>query len=182
MPFFSFFLLIFFIRYFPRLHFQCYLKSPTYPPPFFFLLLSWSRSGEFGSQVEKLLGYEVASFTVMEHQARLPPVAAKTKFDKPWMLGMPRGSLPVCCIFLSLTSKVMARAGWVPKAWLGLAFLDRELLVGGAICRALRNLLGTLWEWEGWMSSHSAVSDWKVLPAFRDEILNVYPGSQHGPP
>jgi hypothetical protein len=29
----SFFFLIFFIRYFPRLHFQCYPKSPPYPPP-----------------------------------------------------------------------------------------------------------------------------------------------------
>jgi hypothetical protein len=24
---------IFFIRYFPRLHFQCYPKGPPYPPP-----------------------------------------------------------------------------------------------------------------------------------------------------
>jgi hypothetical protein len=29
----SFFLIYFFIRYFPRLHFQCYPKSPPYPPP-----------------------------------------------------------------------------------------------------------------------------------------------------
>jgi hypothetical protein len=30
--FFSFFF-FFLIRYFPRLHFQCYSKSPPYPPP-----------------------------------------------------------------------------------------------------------------------------------------------------
>jgi hypothetical protein len=30
-----FFFLIFFITYFPQLHFQCYLKSPPYPPPNF---------------------------------------------------------------------------------------------------------------------------------------------------
>jgi fumarate reductase subunit C len=30
--FFLFFFLLF-IRYFPHLHFQCYLKSPPYPPP-----------------------------------------------------------------------------------------------------------------------------------------------------
>jgi hypothetical protein len=29
----SFFLIYFFIRYFPRLHFQCYPKSPPYLPP-----------------------------------------------------------------------------------------------------------------------------------------------------
>jgi hypothetical protein len=32
--FFVFFLYLFiFIRYFPRLHFQCYPQSPPYPPP-----------------------------------------------------------------------------------------------------------------------------------------------------
>jgi hypothetical protein len=31
----AFFFLIFFITYFPQLHFQCYPKSPPYPPPHF---------------------------------------------------------------------------------------------------------------------------------------------------
>jgi hypothetical protein len=31
--FFFLFLKKFFIRYFPHLHFQCYSKSPLYPPP-----------------------------------------------------------------------------------------------------------------------------------------------------
>jgi hypothetical protein len=31
--FFNLFLKIFFIMYFPQLHFQCYPKSPPYPPP-----------------------------------------------------------------------------------------------------------------------------------------------------
>jgi hypothetical protein len=29
----TFFLIYFFIRYFPHKHFQCYPKSPPYPPP-----------------------------------------------------------------------------------------------------------------------------------------------------
>jgi hypothetical protein len=33
LSFFFFLTLFFFIRYFPRLHFQCYPKGPPYPPP-----------------------------------------------------------------------------------------------------------------------------------------------------
>jgi hypothetical protein len=36
-----FFLFFFFIRYFSRLHFQCYPKSPPYPPLFFGFLFFW---------------------------------------------------------------------------------------------------------------------------------------------
>jgi hypothetical protein len=47
-------LLFFFITYFPQLHFQCYPKSPPYPPPHFpthsfpfFLALAFPCTGAY---------------------------------------------------------------------------------------------------------------------------------------
>jgi hypothetical protein len=42
---FSFF--FFLIRYFPHLHFQCYPKSPPYPPPSHFLALGFPCTGAY---------------------------------------------------------------------------------------------------------------------------------------
>ena len=60
------------------------------------------------------------------------------------MLGML--GMPVCSISFRLTSQVTARAEFTN---LSSALLGRELLVSGAICRALRNLPGIYQEFDG---------------------------------
>ena len=74
------------------------------------------------------------------------------EMTSPWMPGMPGQSLPLCGISFRLSFKVTGRAEFTN---LSLTLLGRELLVSGAICRALRNLPGIWWDWEREMASLS---------------------------
>jgi hypothetical protein len=104
----DFFLIYFFITYFPQLHFQCYPKSPPYPPPhfpthsfpFFFgpgvplycgiysLRVQWASLSSDGQHtLEKLVKISLLTYSTEPQQTAL--LLPLTVFSSLWMFGLP---------------------------------------------------------------------------------------------